>query len=84
MKVRILAHGNFLTFMQKLRTAMKKSRYVVRQPAKAPSSYWYIWHFDIVSLSRTLDWTNVITYDLHGTWDGNDRGWGPSPLRTPT
>lgn len=29
-------------------------------------------HFDIVSIDPIVDWFNIMTYDLHGTWDGTD------------
>lgn len=29
-------------------------------------------HFDIVTIDPVVDWFNIMTYDLHGTWDGND------------
>ena len=29
-------------------------------------------HFDIVSIAKIIDWFNVMTYDLHGTWDSTD------------
>lgn len=29
-------------------------------------------NFDIVALDPIVDWFNVMTYDLHGTWDGTD------------
>ena len=25
-------------------------------------------NFDIVNLEKVIDWFNVMTYDLHGTW----------------
>jgi chitinase len=37
-----------------------------------PSSYWYMQHFDIVHLANYVDWFNLMTYDLHGVWDGTD------------
>lgn len=37
-----------------------------------PSSYWYMRNFDIVSIDPIVDWFNVMTYDLHGTWDATD------------
>ncbi|KAJ5705359.1 hypothetical protein N7536_001048 [Penicillium majusculum] len=38
-----------------------------------PSSYWYLQHFDVPGmLDAGADWTNVMSYDLHGVWDKND------------
>ncbi|PHH89143.1 hypothetical protein CDD83_6594 [Cordyceps sp. RAO-2017] len=34
-----------------------------------PSSYWYLRWFDMPGLLKYADWTNVMTYDLHGSWD---------------
>lgn len=28
----------------------------------------YLQNFDIVALEKLVDWFNVMTYDLHGTW----------------
>ena len=28
----------------------------------------YMQNFDIVALEKVVDWFNVMTYDLHGTW----------------
>jgi chitinase len=33
-------------------------------------------HFDLVSLSKTIDWFNIMTYDLHGTWDSTVKDIG--------
>ena len=37
-----------------------------------PSSYWYLRGFDIVAIDPVVDFLNLMTYDLHGTWDGTD------------
>ncbi|KAJ5918124.1 hypothetical protein N7454_010499 [Penicillium verhagenii] len=38
-----------------------------------PSSYWYLQNFDVVGmLEAGADWTNIMTYDLHGSWDASD------------
>lgn len=29
-------------------------------------------HFDIVKIDPIVDWFNIMTYDLHGTWDGHN------------
>ncbi|PSR70694.1 hypothetical protein PHLCEN_2v13424 [Hermanssonia centrifuga] len=38
----------------------------------APSSYWYLQHFDLQNLLKYADWINLMSYDLHGTWDAKD------------
>ena len=30
-------------------------------------------HFDLVNIAKYIDWFNVMTYDLHGTWDSTDK-----------
>ncbi|KAL4812489.1 bacteriodes thetaiotaomicron symbiotic chitinase [Aspergillus spinulosporus] len=34
-----------------------------------PSSYWYLRWFDVPSMLEYADWTNMMSYDLHGVWD---------------
>ena len=34
-------------------------------------------HFDIVQIEKTIDWFNLMSYDLHGTWDSTDKFIGP-------
>lgn len=34
-------------------------------------------NFDIKSIAPIIDWFNVMTYDLHGTWDSTDPYIGP-------
>jgi chitinase len=34
-----------------------------------PTSYWYLQHFDVVKLMESVDWFNIMSYDLHGKWD---------------
>lgn len=33
-----------------------------------PASYWYLRWFDVPGLLKYADWTNIMTYDLHGVW----------------
>jgi len=42
-----------------------------------PSSYWYLRGFDIKRLEEHVDWFNVMTYDIHGTWDKKLKFTGP-------
>ncbi|KFA48851.1 hypothetical protein S40293_01490, partial [Stachybotrys chartarum IBT 40293] len=34
-----------------------------------PASYWYLRWFDMPGLMQYADWTNLMSYDLHGLWD---------------
>lgn len=34
-----------------------------------PASYWYLRHFDITKMEQSLDWFNLMSYDIHGKWD---------------
>lgn len=34
-----------------------------------PVSYWYLQHFDIAKLQTSVDFFNIMSYDLHGTWN---------------
>lgn len=38
----------------------------------APTSYWYLRHFDLEAMTDHVNWINVMSYDLHGTWDSSD------------
>lgn len=60
---------NFVTFLAELRDALGDDYGIT---ATLPSSYWYLQYFDIVNMEPYLDWFNVMTYDIHGTWDGTN------------
>jgi chitinase len=30
-----------------------------------------------VEIEKTIDWFNLMSYDLHGTWDSTNRYLGP-------
>ncbi|RSL86747.1 hypothetical protein CDV31_016357 [Fusarium ambrosium] len=38
----------------------------------APTSYWYMRHFDITASAKAVDYINVMSYDLHGIWDSDN------------
>ncbi|PPR00468.1 hypothetical protein CVT24_004529 [Panaeolus cyanescens] len=61
---------NYVTFMAAVKSAFAPHNYGLT--FTAPSSFWYLQHFDLPGLLKHADWVNVMTYDLHGTWDGHD------------
>ncbi|PWN48363.1 hypothetical protein IE53DRAFT_363961 [Violaceomyces palustris] len=71
---------NFANMMARTYQAFKSASRPYGLTWTAPSSYWYLRHFDIPSLLQSSDWVNVMTYDLHGTWDASDPYIGPFVL----
>lgn len=63
--------ANFVTFLKELDAANKKQpvKYVVS--FTLPTSYWYMRHFDLKAVDH-VDFVNVMSYDLHGVWDGKN------------
>ncbi|OHF04585.1 hypothetical protein CORC01_00056 [Colletotrichum orchidophilum] len=59
---------NFTQFLKELEEENKKQpvKYIVSYTA--PTSFWYLRHFDLKSIDYT-DFVNVMSYDLHGVWD---------------
>jgi GH18 family chitinase len=68
---------NFPKFMRNLKAALKnagggRDGLTITLPA----SYWYLQHFDIKSLEKHVDWFNMMSYDIHGSWDRFNRWTG--------
>ncbi|KAK7423090.1 hypothetical protein QQZ08_009257 [Neonectria magnoliae] len=67
---------NFPRFIANLKKALKSSgRDEVSKTL--PASMWYLKHFDIVNLEKHVDFFNIMSYDLHGTWDKGNKWVGP-------
>ncbi|KAF3017889.1 hypothetical protein E8E14_013004 [Neopestalotiopsis sp. 37M] len=70
-------HANYVTFLKNLRDALNSQNKNYGLTITIPSSYWYMKNFDIVGISKIIDWFNLMSYDLHGTWDSTDPYIGP-------
>ncbi|KAH6953868.1 chitinase [Ilyonectria sp. MPI-CAGE-AT-0026] len=68
-------YKNAVKFMKKLRSRMDKLNKGVSMAL--PASYWYLQNFDIKKLESTVDWFNLMTYDVHGSWDIDNKWTGP-------
>lgn len=69
---------NFVTFMDRLRKQLNdKGMSKKGISLTLPSSYWYLQHFDIKNLERSIDWFNIMSYDIHGSWDIDNEHTGP-------
>ncbi|RDB24966.1 Chitotriosidase-1 [Hypsizygus marmoreus] len=68
---------NYVTFLQNFRNALHSSGHTYGLTITIPSSFWYMQHFDVVEIEKTIDWFNIMSYDLHGTWDSTNKFLGP-------
>lgn len=66
--------ANFPKFMARLKDSLSSGGKGIS--ITLPASYWYLQHFDIVQLQKSVNWFNIMSYDLHGTWDKGNRWTG--------
>ncbi|KAI1852652.1 hypothetical protein JX266_002193 [Neoarthrinium moseri] len=64
--------ANFVLLMKTLRLTFDASPRMLGLTFTIPSSFWYLRWFDLPGLLQYADWTNLMSYDLHGTWDRNN------------
>ncbi|ETS76426.1 hypothetical protein PFICI_11813 [Pestalotiopsis fici W106-1] len=60
---------NFVALVKDIRTYWDAQSMGWGLTFTAPTSYWYMRWFDIENLVKHVDWINLMTYDLHGSWD---------------
>ncbi|KAF5557753.1 glycosyl hydrolase family 18 [Fusarium napiforme] len=60
---------NFTQFLKELQAAMRSAGRHYLVTYTAPTSYWYLRHFDLKAMNNYVDWINLMSYDLHGIWD---------------
>ncbi|KAJ4142851.1 hypothetical protein NW754_010290 [Fusarium falciforme] len=72
---------NFPKFMSRLKATLDSANKGLT--ITIPASYWYLQHFDIVKLAKSVDFFNIMSYDLHGLWD-QDKKWTGSYLNAHT
>ncbi|GKZ39502.1 hypothetical protein AbraIFM66950_000449, partial [Aspergillus brasiliensis] len=63
---------NYVKLMKELRSVFDASGRTLEISFTLPSSYWYMRWFDIPGLLKYANWINLMSYDLHGTWDASD------------
>ncbi|ODM15752.1 hypothetical protein SI65_08986 [Aspergillus cristatus] len=68
---------NFTSLLQNLRDHLSSSGKKYGLTITIPTSYWYLRHFDIANMEKIVDWFNIMSYDLHGTWDNDNQWTGP-------
>ena len=68
--------SNFPAFIKQLRSSLNGVGKSYGLSLTLPSSFWYLQHFDIKTLQDSVDWFNIMSYDLHGGWDLNSKWTG--------
>ncbi|KAH7120620.1 hypothetical protein EDB81DRAFT_666993 [Dactylonectria macrodidyma] len=63
---------NYVALVKELREAIEASGHDYIVTFTAPSSYWYLRHFDLKGMETYVDWINLMSYDLHGVWDSDN------------
>ena len=66
--------ANYVSLAAELRAAFG-TKYGISMTL--PTSYWYLQHFDLLGIQKSVDWFNLMAYDLHGTWDAQSKFVGP-------
>ncbi|KAL3418044.1 glycosyl hydrolase family 18 [Phlyctema vagabunda] len=66
--------ANYVTFCKEMRAAFG-TKYGIT--ITLPTSYWYLQHFDLPGVQSSVDWFNIMAYDLHGVWDADSKFVGP-------
>lgn len=65
--------NNYIALIEELRTVFDATGTTYTISFTTPASYWYLQTFQVNDmLLAGADWTMMMTYDLHGVWDGND------------
>lgn len=66
--------ANYVALVKEMRSAFG-TKYGISMTL--PTSFWYLQHFDLPGIQDSIDWFNLMTYDLHGTWDAQSKFLGP-------
>ncbi|GAB0145998.1 hypothetical protein EsHS_00006412 [Epichloe bromicola] len=70
-------YNNYATLCKRLKERLDRSGRKYGLTLTLPASYWYLRGFNIIELEKHIDWFNMMTYDIHGVWDGNIPSLGP-------
>ena len=62
-------YENFPKFMANLKSALKGTGGRDHLSITFLALYWYLQNFDLKRLSSSVDYINIMSYDLHGKWD---------------
>jgi len=58
---------NFLSLLKELSAATSSKH--IEVSFTVPASFWYLQQFPILQMQDYTNWINLMTYDIHGSWD---------------
>ncbi|CAG7982286.1 unnamed protein product [Penicillium salamii] len=64
--------ANYAKLLKELKAVISASGRDYLVTFTSPISYWYLRHFDLKAMADNVDWINLMAYDLHGVWDGDN------------
>lgn len=64
--------ANYAQLLKELKEVIAASGRDYLVTFTSPTSYWYLRHFDLKAMADNVDWINLMAYDLHGVWDGEN------------
>ncbi|KAL2811037.1 glycoside hydrolase superfamily [Aspergillus granulosus] len=67
---------NFPKFMANLKKTLNQTPGRSELSITLPASYWYLQHFNLKDLNKHIDFYNIMSYDMHGTWDRGNKWTG--------
>ncbi|KAM7185747.1 chitinase [Naviculisporaceae sp. PSN 640] len=70
-------YDNFPRMMARMRARLNASGKKYGTSLTLPASYWYMQGFNLAALEPSVDFFNIMTYDIHGTWDSTVKAIGP-------
>ncbi|KAI4234841.1 MAG: hypothetical protein L6R40_006630 [Gallowayella cf. fulva] len=60
--------ANYVLLVKEMKAAFSRKYGKAGLSVTLPASYWYLQHFDVKSMQPHVDWFNVMSYDIHGSW----------------
>lgn len=63
---------NFTLLLEELHRAAKANNPPLLVTIAAPAGPWHYKNTDVANIHQYLDWINLMTYDFHGAWGGED------------
>ncbi|KAF2004069.1 glycoside hydrolase family 18 protein [Amniculicola lignicola CBS 123094] len=73
-------YDNYVYLLSTIRSAFDKFNPSWDISIAIPASYWYLQHFDVKNMERSVSWFNLMSYDIHGKWDQDNPYTGPYVL----